>query len=333
MQKSVLAEEDERREALERWVAEQWGEPGAVAVPASTDASFRRYFRFARGDETQVAMDAPPPGEDCKPFVEVAALFGEAGVHVPRVLAQDLPRGFLLLEDLGQQTYLHVLDEHNADELFAAAIDALLKIQLASRPGVLPPYDEAVLRRELELFPRWYLETHRQWEIDSELRTTLDAVFEVLVQSALAQNRVFVHRDYMPRNLMISEPLPGVIDFQDALYGPISYDPICLFKDAFLSWPEARVTGWLRQYWERAREAGLPVPSSFERFHKDCDLMGAQRHLKVMGIFARIFYRDGKPAYLEDVARFEAYLRQVASRHVELAPLEALFDRLAQAAR
>ena len=275
-------------------------------------------------------MDAPPPQEDCRPFVAVAGLLAQEGVNVPTILAQDLSRGFILLQDLGRDTYLDVLDDGNADTLFDDAIQALLRIQLASRAGVLPEYDEALLRRELELFPEWYLGQHLNWDIDTELRAGLDQLFEALIQRALAQGRVYVHRDYMPRNLMLTEPNPGIIDFQDAVYGPISYDPVCLFKDAFISWPEDRVGRWLQQYWRRAQQAGLPVPASFDSFRKDCELMGAQRHLKVIGIFARICHRDGKPAYLEDVPRFIRYLGQVAPRHPELAPLQPILDRLAR---
>ena len=333
MHKSLSPAADERRHQLDRWVAEQLGEPQAQGTPASSDASFRRYFRYFRnsqGGETVVAMDAPPPQEDCRPFVAVAGLLAQAGVNVPTILAQDLSRGFLLLQDLGRDTYLDVLDDSNADTLFDDAVQALLRIQLASRAGVLPEYDEALLRRELELFPEWYLGQHLNWDIDTELRAGLDQLFEALIQRALAQGRVYVHRDYMPRNLMLTEPNPGIIDFQDAVYGPISYDPVCLFKDAFISWPEDRVNRWLQQYWRRAQQAGLPVPASVESFRKDCELMGAQRHLKVIGIFARICHRDGKPAYLEDVPRFIRYLGQVARRHPELAPLQPILERLAR---
>lgn len=313
--------QDARRQALDAWVSERLGESVRGEV-ASADASFRRYFRYRLKDgRSLIGMDAPPEQEDSRPFVRVAELFGEAGVHVPEVLAGDLERGFLLLTDLGTQTWLHILDEGNADERFPRAIEALINIQKASRPGVLPDYDEALLRRELELFPDWYLEKHLGLTIDHALRKRLDAVFDRLVESALAQGRVYVHRDFMPRNLMDSDPDPGVIDFQDAVYGPVSYDPICLFKDAFLSWPEEKVRGWLAHYWQRAREEALPVPETFDAFLRDCDLMGAQRHLKVIGIFARICHRDGKPHYLEDVPRFFRYLETVIERRPELADL------------
>ncbi len=328
MQKVETARSGGRRQALDAWVAAQLGETQLAMKPASSDASFRRYFRVTSGGKSLVVMDAPPGQEDCRPFVKVAELFGRAGVNVPTVLASDIERGFLLLEDLGLQTYLDVLDADNADALFTDAIGALIRIQQASRPGVLPAYDAVLLRRELELFPEWYLGHELGWTLDGELRAELDELFALLVSRALSQRRVFVHRDYMPRNLMISAPNPGVIDFQDAVYGPISYDPICLFKDAFISWPESRLMIWLEQYWLGAQEAGLPVPADFDDFYRDCDLMGAQRHLKVIGIFARICHRDGKPGYLQDVPRFLAYLRGVADRNPELGSLRRLLDRL-----
>ena len=323
--------QDERKSALDAWVSMQIGQQ-VSGLPASADASFRRYFRykFTDGDSQRslIGMDAPPPQEDCRPFVRIAGLLADAGVHVPHIIAQDLPRGFLLLPDMGAETWLTVLSEDNADERFSRAIDALIRIQRISQPNVLPVYDEALLRRELELFPEWYLKKHLGIDVDAALRAELDAIFDLLVARALRQGQVYVHRDYMPRNLMDSDPDPGILDFQDAVYGPVSYDVTSLFKDAFISWPEDRVLGWLELYWQRARAAALPVPASFEEFLHDCDLMGAQRHIKVIGIFARIWHRDGKPKYLQDVPRFVAYLRTVIARRDELAPLGALLDRL-----
>ena len=325
---AAMEQEDGRRRALEEQVS-QWLGRKVEAEPVSGDASFRRYFRFRDGDRSLIGMDAPPP-EDCAAFVRVAELFREAGVHVPEVLGQDLEQGFLLLSDLGRRTWLEVLDAHNADERFPRAMEALIRIQAASRPGVLPDYDEALLRRELELFPQWYLREHLGMAITPGLQRLLDEAFDLLVRHALGQPRVWVHRDYMPRNLMDTDPDPGIIDFQDAVHGPVSYDPVCLFRDAFLSWPEERVRGWLLQYHQRAREAGVPVPAEAEAFLRDCDLMGAQRHLKVIGIFARIRYRDGKPAYLEDAPRFFAYLRGAIDRCPELAPLDQLLREIGQ---
>ena len=328
---STADEPDSRQQQLEEWVAQQLGVDRAAGEAASSDASFRRYFRFSLRGQSLIAMDAPPASEDCRPFVAIAELFRLAKVNVPQVVARDLENGFLLLSDLGRQTYLDVLTDANADALFDDAIDALLRIQLASRPGVLPVYDEALLRRELALFPDWYLRHHLGMSPDAKLQAALDHLFDLLVQRALAQTQVFVHRDFMPRNLMISEPNPGVLDFQDAVWGPVSYDPVCLFKDAFLSWPRDRVTGWLALYWRRARECGLPVADQFDDFQIDCDWMGAQRHLKVIGIFARICYRDGKSRYLEDAPRFFGYLEEVARCYPELTALREVLDAVGRA--
>ena len=318
--------QDHRRAALDQWVGAWLGAPVA-GEPASADASFRRYFRYRHGGRTLVAMDAPPPQEDCRPFIDVAGRLARAGVNVPEVLHQDLERGFLLLTDMGTETWLTALDDGNADAWFGAALDALIAQQCHADSSGLPVYDRALLRRELGLFSEWYLERHRGLALEQADTARLEALFDTLIESALAQPRVFVHRDFMPRNLMVSDPNPGVIDFQDAVDGPLSYDPICLFKDAFLSWPEDRVLVWLRLYHERAGAAGLPVPAAFDDWLRWCDLMGAQRHLKVIGIFARIRHRDGKPKYLEDAPRFFAYLRTVITRRPELADLGRLLDQ------
>ena len=317
---------DTRLEELRLWVVKSLGAADATLERASEDASFRRYFRVRANGSTWIAMDAPPEREDCNPFVKVAALLLEAGVHAPEVIAQDLVRGYLLLTDLGTTTYLKAIDDSNADALFSDAIDALIKWQLASRPGVLPPYDEALLRRELELFPEWYMGRHLGNAPDAAERELLERLFARLVASALAQPCVYVHRDYMPRNLMLSTPNPGVLDFQDAVYGPITYDVVSLFRDAFLSWPEERALDWTVRYWERAGRAGLPVDQDFGRFYRDFEWMGLQRHIKVLGIFARIHYRDGKPGYLDDTPRFLAYARSVAERYGELSELVSLLD-------
>ena len=273
-------------------------------------------------------MDAPPGREDCRPFVQVAALMQEAGLHVPGVLAQDLQRGFLLLTDLGTTTYLNALDDDNADRLFGDAIEALIRLQRASQPGRLPPYDAALLNRELSLFPDWYLERHLGVTLDPQMRETLARSGALLVASALAQPQVYVHRDYMPRNLMLSEPNPGVLDFQDAVFGPITYDLVSLFRDAFITWNEARTREWVVRYWEAAKRAALPVTLDFAAFYRDFEWMGLQRHLKVLGIFARIHYRDGKPGYLDDTPRFLRYVRAVCERYPEFAPLLGLLDRI-----
>lgn len=275
-------------------------------------------------------MDAPPPQEDCTPFVRIAGLLSAAGLNAPKIISQDLDQGFLLLSDLGKTTYLTAIneDEGKADALFNDAMDALVRWQAASQPAILPAYDDALLRRELAIFPDWYVGRHLGVTLDDTQRNTLATTFDAIVGCNLAQPQVYVHRDYMPRNLMLSAPNPGILDFQDAVYGPISYDVASLFKDAFLSWPEERVLDWTVRYWQKAKKAGLPVRADFGEFYTDCEWMGLQRHLKIMGIFARLNYRDGKPDYLADTPRFSRYVRGVASRYNRLKPLLLLFDEL-----
>jgi aminoglycoside/choline kinase family phosphotransferase len=320
---------DERRNRLEQWLATELRGERLSLTPASEDASFRRYFRATLGDgRSFIAMDAPPDKEDSKPFVRIARMLTEAGVHAPVVHAQDLAAGFLLLSDLGTRTYLAELTAATAGRLMSDATDALIRWQLASRPGELPPYDEALLRREMNLFPEWYVARHRRKALTASQSQTLENIFALLVKSALAQPAVYVHRDYMPRNLMVSEPNPGVLDFQDAVIGPITYDVVSLMRDAFISWEEEQVLDWTVRYWEKAKRAKLPVDSDFGEFWRAFEWMGLQRHLKVLGIFARINYRDGKPKYLADTPRFLAYARPVASRYRELAPLNQLLDEV-----
>lgn len=335
-----MPDQDVRLQLLQGWLeqclpalfaAEDWGAvPAAELTAASSDASFRRYFRWQGGARTLIVMDAPPPQEDCRPFVKVAGMLAAAGVHVPRILAADIERGFLLLDDLGRQTWLEVLNADNADALFEQALQALVTFQKLPLDGQLPAYDDALLRRELQLFPDWYLQRHLGVELDAGQQALWRQVCDLLVDSALAQPRVLVHRDYMPRNLMLSQPNPGVLDFQDAVQGPVSYDVTSLFKDAFLSWPEDRVLGWLQRYWQLATAAGIALPADFAAFHRASDLMGVQRHLKVIGIFARICHRDGKPKYLADVPRFFAYIEAVLARRPELAVLGELLASLPQ---
>jgi aminoglycoside/choline kinase family phosphotransferase len=319
----------DRYDLVQDWLTQQLRGRTYTLAPASADASFRRYFRVILPDTTLIVMDAPPEFEDCRAFVQVAGLMAAAGLNVPSILAQDMALGFLLLSDLGSTTYLAALNDDNADALFRDATDALIRWQLASRDGVLPPYDEALLRRELDLFPEWYLRRHLGIELDVRQRQSLDAMFRLILSNNLAQPRTYVHRDYMPRNLMVTEPNPGVLDFQDAVYGPITYDVASLFKDAFISWDEQRVLDWTIRYWERARSAGLPVNGDFGEFYRDCEWMGLQRYLKVLGIFARICHRDGKPAYVKDTPRFLGYVRAVAGRYAPLSPLLRLLDQLA----
>ncbi|HGM5552561.1 TPA: aminoglycoside phosphotransferase family protein [Pseudomonas putida] len=333
-----MPDQDVRLQHLKVWLDEQlailftdqgWGAvPPATLTAASSDASFRRYFRWEGEGRSFVVMDAPPPQENCKPFVDIAFLLAKSGINVPKIYAEDLERGFLLLNDLGNKTYLDVIDGENADVLFSDALKALLAFQQLPMVAPLPSYDVALLRRELELFPEWYVKRELGIEFDAAQQQQWQAVSDLLIDSALAQPKVLVHRDYMPRNLMLSEPNPGVLDFQDAVYGPVTYDVTCLFKDAFLSWPEERVRGWLESYWQQASALDIPVQADFEDFLRASDLMGVQRHLKVIGIFARICHRDGKPRYLADVPRFFAYIEAVIARRPELADLQALLASL-----
>ena len=320
---------DFRLAALQRWLGAHFRDPAFTLAPASEDASFRRYWRLRFADgRSFIAMDAPPEKENSRPFVSVAALFAAAGVHVPRIHAQNLDEGFLLLEDLGSCTYLDFFAKQEPEAPYAAATEALIRIQLASRPGVLPEYDRALLERELRLFPDWYLARELRRELAPQEARDLDAAFEALLANNLAQPKVFVHRDYHSRNLMICEPQPGILDFQDAVYGPISYDLVSLFRDAYVRWDEARVLDWVVRYWEKARKAGLPVRADFAEFYRDFEWMGAQRQLKVVGIFARLCHRDGKEQFLADVPLVLDYLRATCARYRELAPLAQLLERL-----
>lgn len=317
-----------RSELRHEWLKNQFPGVEMKLEVASADASFRHYFRATVGDETYIVMDAPPAHEDCKPFIAVARLFGEAGVHVPEILAQDLDQGFLLLTDLGSTTYLSALNEESADGLYGDAIDALIRIQLASRPNVLPGYDEALLMREMRLLPEWYVGKHLQHSLSDEQGEVLESVFARVLQNNLAQGKVYVHRDYHSRNLMVTRPNPGILDFQDAVYGPVTYDLVSLFKDAYIHWEEERVLDWVIRYWEKARKAGLPIAPDFADFYRDFEWMGVQRHIKVLGIFARLCHRDGKRGYLKDMPLVSAYLRKACTRYGELAPLIRLLDEL-----
>ena len=311
-------------------------------APASADASFRRYFRAtSAGGVSHIVMDAPPDKEDCRPFIATAALLGAAGVNVPKVLAQDLAQGFLLLTDLGNTTYLAALnaDASRADQLYRAANTALIRFQSHSpmgqpdQPGVLPPasplalplYDRALLLREMQLLPEWYIAKHKNFALDDAQRNTLAQAFETLLTNNLAQPQVIVHRDYHSRNLMVCEGIrganPGILDFQDAVMGPITYDLASLLKDAYIEWEEERILDWAIRYWEAAKKAGLPVAHQFDDFYRDFELMGLQRHLKVLGIFARLYYRDGKDGYLKDLPLVMRYTTKVCARYGVFAPL------------
>jgi hypothetical protein len=385
----------QRQQQLVEWLHDLFPDERFTLAPASADASFRRYFRVtfenhgsnarqtgsprqpemqgvARQAGSLVVMDAPPQHEDCRPFLHIADLFEKAGTHVPHVYAQDLEQGFLLLSDLGSTTYLQALgggDTGTARELYEDATDALIRIQLASRADELPPYDEALLLREMRLFPEWYIARHLGVTLSDVQNAKLEMVFARIIASNLAQPKVYVHRDYHSRNLMyIESPLsnspdettshstrlpriaakplvipqagertnekgnfltsPGILDFQDAVYGPITYDPVSLFKDAYIRWDEEQAMDWLVRYWEKARKAGLPVDRDFSGFYRDYEWMGVQRHLKVLGIFVRLYHRDGKDGYLKDLPLVMTYLRAACARYTDLKPLLNLLDTL-----
>jgi aminoglycoside/choline kinase family phosphotransferase len=331
--------DDPRRAALLDWLctlsAEHRLQPDSLRS-ASDDASFRRYFRID-GDaagQSRIVMDAPPPMENCAPFVHAAQVFAGAGMTVPAVLAADLEQGFLLLEDFGDTTYLQVLDERNADALYADASRSLVAMQAASHPDVFPAYDRDLLLRELMLYPEWYVARHKGLQLTEQEHATLLSAFDALIAGNLAQPSVFVHRDFHSRNLMLLQGAanPGVLDFQDAVTGPITYDLVSLLRDAYIRWPEERVLDWAIRHWERARAAGLPVARDFADFWRDFEWMGLQRHLKVLGIFARLFHRDGKDRYLADLPLVYEYAIGVASRYNALAPLARLLERVEQRA-
>lgn len=319
----------ERFARLREWTQSVLPDPLLSLEPASADASFRRYFRAATASGSRVVMDAPPSHEDCRPYVRVARLFREAGANTPEILAENLEEGFLLLTDFGDTTYLAALDETNADRLYRDANSALIRIQAASRPLELPEYDRALLLRELQLFPDWYLARHLRVELDAEQRAVLDNTFAAILANNLAQPQVYVHRDWHSRNLMLTgRDNPGVLDFQDAVHGPITYDLASIYKDAYIRWDEERVLDWLVRYWESARQADLPVDRDFGAFYRDFEWMGVQRHIKVLGIFARLCHRDGKQGYLKDMPLVMHYLRQACGRYNGLGDFLRLLDAI-----
>jgi N-acetylmuramate 1-kinase len=334
---------DARLSAVIDWLASVGAGRWQTIALASEDASFRRYFRVTTGDgETAIVMDAPPTQENSSHFVNVLKLLETGAINVPTLLESDLGNGFLLLGDLGNTTYLSALnrlgesaqDAATRDALFSDAIDALVRLQQidpSKAETTLGHYHAKLLRREIDLFPDWYLAKHLQLELRNDEQQGLERVYATLIASALAQPTVLCHRDYMPRNLMVlprAAGNPGVLDFQDAVVGPISYDIASLMRDAFISWEEPQVIDWTIRYWQRAKKAGLPVREDFAEFYREFEWMGLQRHLKIMGIFARIHYRDGKPKYLADAPRFVKYVRDVARRYEAFAPLLRLFDRI-----
>jgi len=330
---AAVSAHDARFDSLTAWVGKALNAERFALAPASADASFRRYFRVTpegswRGHATLIAMDAPPPMENCAPYLHVARLLAEAGVHAPEILAADLERGFVLMTDLGTRTYLDALDAASAPTLYGDAIEALVRWQGATRENALKSYDEPLLMYELALFPDWYIGRHLERKLSAAQAKTLAEAFRLIVAHNLAEPRVFVHRDYHSRNLMVSEPNPGVLDFQDAVVGPITYDLVSLLRDAYVAWDEERQIDWAVRYWQRARKSSLPVRADFATFWRDFEWMGVQRQLKVLGIFARLYYRDGKPGYLDDMPRVMGYLRAACARYDELAPLAALIDEL-----
>ncbi|KVE24933.1 aminoglycoside phosphotransferase [Burkholderia singularis] len=327
---------DPRLTLLAAWLApfaDRYALELATLAPASSDAGFRRYFRVsaaAAPSGTVIAVDAPPP-EKCREFVQIAQLLDAAGVHVPKVLEHDFDAGFMLVSDLGSQPYISVLDPAApaaARPLMRDALDTLIRWQRATREGVLSPFDEAFLRREMELMPEWYIGRHLGKTLDERARGVLDRTFALLIASATAQPQGYMLRDFMPRNLMVAQPNPGVLDFQDAVHGPLTYDVVSLLRDAFISWDEAFELDCFAYYWEQAKKAGLPVEPDFGEFYRQLEWIGLQRHIKILGLFARINYRDGKPHYLADLPRFIGYARKVALRYRPLAPFAKLLDEL-----
>lgn len=319
----------DRFDRLRQWASQVLPSPLLDITPASADASFRRYFRAATASGSYIVMDAPPSHEDCAPFLRVARLFRAAGANTPEILAENTAEGFLLLSDFGDTTYLMALDAASADHLYGDANAALIRIQLASRAGVLPDYDACLLSRELQLFPEWYVRRHLGVTLDAGQSAVLDGAFAAILANSLAQPRVYVHRDWHSRNLMLTgADNPGVLDFQDAVHGPITYDLASIYKDAYVDWEEARVLDWLVRYWQAARRAGLPVHADFGEFYRDFEWMGVQRHIKVLGIFARLYHRDGKDGYLKEMPRVLRYLRHACSRYNGLGDFLRLLDAM-----
>jgi aminoglycoside/choline kinase family phosphotransferase len=324
---------DSRLNTLRDWLKAlqpRWQLDLDTLTPASADASFRRYFRIESKNPdfpTLIIMDAPPQHEPLDAFIQVDLLLWAAGLNVPQILEQDMKNGFLLLNDLGNKTYLAELNTDSADYLYKDATHALVQMQLASKPNVLPNYDEALLQRELDLFPEWYLKKHLHIQLNELQEAQLKKSFELIIENNLAQAKVYVHRDYHSRTLMVTEKNnPGVIDFQDAVYGPITYDAASLWRDAYIAWPEERVIDWVIKFWEDGRRAGLPMPIDFGQFYRDFEWMGLQRHLKVLGIFARLFHRDGKDGYLKDIPLVLEYAIACANRYIELKPLARILE-------
>jgi len=330
----VRTEVDTRLQQLEAWLTSLPGVNVTDIEPASADASFRRYFRVSLGSgATLVAMDAPPAHEDCGPFIAVTERLEAVGLRVPHIHAANSDAGFLLLDDLGTQAYLDKLNPETADELYSAAITALCQLQQADTTG-LPVYDAALLNSELALFTDWFLGRHLSLILNDHHRQTLEAVYARLIDSALEQPSVFVHRDYHSRNLMTTEVgSPGIIDYQDAVSGPVTYDLVSLLRDCYIDWPEQRINAWVQQFVDAAVASGQLHHVTEETFQRWFDLMGIQRHLKAIGIFARLNHRDGKPGYLHDIPRTLRYVTTIAARYSHTAPLAELLTDLDVASR
>lgn len=325
---------DARLERLDQWLAGLFGARDFHVTTASADASFRRYFRVTRGEQTWIAMDAPPDKEDMRPYISIASMLVDVGVNAPRVLERDLQLGFLLNSDLGSRTYLMDLDAGaDADRLYEDAIAALVRIQARGlrHAAQLPPYDDALLRREMALFPDWFCGRHLGLPLEGDDAVAMAGIFDVLSAEALKQPRVFVHRDYHSRNLMVGDGArhganPGILDFQDAVLGPVTYDLVSLLRDCYVAWPQERVDGWVARFRRDAQREGVGVAASEEEFRRWFDLMGAQRHLKAIGIFARLWHRDGKPGYLKDIPRTLNYVHAVSGRYRELQFLRSFIE-------
>jgi len=335
---SDLRRDDPRLDLLRHWLEQGLGWQRYDLAPASADASFRRYFRVSRGEESAIVMDAPPQKEDVEPYLRIAGMLDAIGVNAPRVLARNAPEGFLLLTDLGSTTYLAELAQPaHAAVLYSDAIDALVRIQAngVEFGNQLPPYDEKLLRFEMSLFTDWLLGRHLGLSLAADAAQALARVFDALVANALEQPRVFVHRDYHSRNLMVCpDHNPGILDFQDAVHGPLTYDLVSLLRDCYVAWPQDNVVAWALDFRRRAASAGLPAGADPQQFLRWFDLMGVQRHLKASGIFARLWHRDGKPGYLADVPRTLEYVEQACARHADLAPLgELVAERVLPAVR
>jgi aminoglycoside/choline kinase family phosphotransferase len=330
--------QDSRFTQLNEWLQSQLDCADFSIEPASADASFRRYFRVRTHDKSLIAMDAPPDKEDSHPFVRIAGYLGAMHINAPRVLAENYNDGFFLLSDLGHSHYLAVLNPHNAKQLYADAMQVLLQLQQrgAIYLSGLPPYDQALLLREMQLFRDWYLQTHLGLVLSAAQHAVLDSTYAFLAEQALAQPRVFVHRDYHSRNLMYVPQAghnPGVLDFQDAVAGPLTYDLVSLLRDCYIDWPCAQVMDWVADYHRKLHDKGLFGSISLAQFVRWFDLMGVQRQLKASGIFARLNHRDGKPGYLNDIPRTLGYILQVAPDYPELQDFLALLDELAIPAR